>query len=521
MNLKKHLLTALLLSFTLASACSDPDTSPNSNNTNNSQQQDTSPQDTSSDVFEDTLEDTSEDTPLPEDTSEDILEDTDLPESPILAGILDDTFAPDSKTPGIFTGPDQLLSDGSTLTLDATGNIIVAGRGRLIPTDQPADFPKMFTLRVNTDGTPDPTFGNTPTIPGLTTLAFGPENQEIVVLATALQPDNKTVTCGNIRSTTMGRSQLVVARLNSDGTPDPTFGNTSEYPGLAYFDVPTDKPNSLCWALHILDDGKILAAGQVGTNSTMIPLLMRLNSDGTLDNTFGNDPETPGITLHDIAPDNIWLYAQLREFTVLPNGQILALIHSQNLRTGRQNGYLLRFNADGTLDEDFGLITLELPEDASHEAIDFTIHPTTGQIFITGRAFTTDPDIPFQAFVHALTADGQPDTQFPTFILTDLHAATRAILVQPDGKIVATGSSITHSNPAFEAGNLLAVRLLPDGQLDPTFATNGIFTHHSPTLLFYTARAQLDPQNRLVLTGSTPLDGHQSPRGLTFITRLR
>ncbi len=379
----------------------------------------------------------------------------------------------------------------------------------------------MFTLRVDNNGTPDPTFGNTPTIPGLTTLPFGPEAQDIVVLATRLQPDNKTVTCGNIRSTQMGRAQLVVTRLNPDGTPDPTFGNTLENPGIAYFDIPTDKPNSLCWALHILDDGKILASGQVGTNSTMIPLLMRLNPDGTLDSTFGNNPETPGITLHDIAPDNTWLYAQLREFTVLPNGQILGLINSTDLQKGHRNGYLLRFNADGTLDPTFDLVTLELPEKASHEVIDFTVHPTTGQIFITGKVFTPDPDVPFQAFVHALTPDAQPDPQFPTYILADLHAATRAILVQPDGKIVATGSSITHSNPAFEAGDLLVIRLNPDGQLDTNFAQDGIFTHQNPNLLFFTARALLDTQGRLVLTGSTPLDGHQSPRGHTFITRLR
>lgn len=517
MNLHKSLLTTLLLTFTLT-ACSDPDRSPNPTN-NSDTIQDTSLQDTS-------LQDTNTSQDILEDTSADTSHDTDTtPELPQFAGTLDDTFAPTAQTPGIFTGPQHLRSDGSTLNLDTSGNILVAGRGRLTPQNQPADFPKMFTLQLNDTGELNPVFGEN----GLTTLALGPETQNITVLATTLQPDNKIVTCGNLHGAQMGRAHLVITRQNPDGTPDPTFGNTPQtpqhLPGIATFDIPTDKPNSLCWTLHILDDGKILAAGQIGANSTMIPLLMRLNPDGTLDSTFGNDPETPGITLHDIAPDETFLYAQIREFTVLPNNQILALIHSTDLIQNHQNGYLLRFNADGTLDENFELVTLELPDQASHEVIDFTVHPTTNQFFITGRVYTPDPDIPFQAFVHALTADAQPDPQFPTYIHPELYAATRSILIQPDGKIVAAGSSITHQNADFEAGDLLVLRLNLDGQLDPTFAadspTPGVFTHQNPNLLFYTARALLDTENRLVLTGSTPVDNEQSPRGHTFITRLR
>lgn len=521
------LIVALALSFTLA-ACSDSDPSHNDKTPPNNALADIGLEDaTSEDTDESTDTEDLEDIEDPEDTSEDIED----PEEPFeLLGILDETFAAAGPTPGVFAGPTNLRSDGSGLVVTPTGNILVAGRSRLITApdaEEPSvDFPKMFTVQLSSAGELTSEFGTSSEHPGVALLPLGAEANDIVVLATELQPDGKTITCGHVRSTQMGRSQLFVARLNADGTPDATFGNNPEMPGRAYFDVPVDKPNSLCWALHVLPSGKILAAGQVGANSTLTPLLMRLNADGTLDETFGNTPahpaSIPGTTLHDIFPDDTWHYALIRELAVLADGKILALIDSLHLQTGRKNGYLLRFEADGTLDETFATVTLELPNGASHEVFDFTVEPTTGRIFIAGKVQHIAGLPLYRAFVHALSADGQPDPTFSTYILDDLNAAARAILLQPDGKILAVGSSITHPDTSFEAGELLVIRLDPTtGQPDLSFATGGVLLHESTTHTFYAARAHFDPEGRLILTGSTPIDNAYTPRGHTFITRIR
>ena len=81
---------------------------------------------------------------------------------------------------------------------------------------------------------------------------LGPPSSEILVLAGAIQPDGKSLICGNRRGATLGRSDLVVARLNPDGSPDPTFGSDPTMAGRAYFQVPADAPNGLCWTLKVL-----------------------------------------------------------------------------------------------------------------------------------------------------------------------------------------------------------------------------------------------------------------------------
>lgn len=446
-------------------------------------------------------------------------------------GVIDEAFAAAQPTPGLFVGPDELRADPTAL-MAAPGapggplEILVSGRGRL-----KSGGDRMYSMRFAADGELVGSYGNG----GIATLALGQEDQTIVVLAGALQPDGKSLVCGNVRAAQMGRANLFVARLNPDGSPDPSFGADAARPGRAYFEVPDDAPNSLCWAVQPLDSGKILVAGQFAANNKLTPLLMRLDSTGQLDTDFGSSLDTSGVVALDIAPGTPGIFAKFRALRVLDDQKILALVDAIDTRSGSQTGYVVRYGSDGRLDTDFGgggqrpgIAMLQLPEDANHEVFDFEVSSDARHIFVVGQTKNLTGAPENRLFVHALDANGQVDAGFATggtFLLEDLRSAARALAVQSDGKLLVAGSTIAHSNEAFESGALLVLRLGADGALDSSFAsdadTPGIFMWEHPEHTFYVARAILDAHDGLLVVGSSPEDSAQSPRGHQFIVRVR
>src|SRR5207237_3316133 len=112
----------------------------------------------------------------------------------------------------------------------------------------------------------------------------------------AIQPDGKILIAGtfqNVAGFVYGR----IARLNPDGTIDLTF-NTN---GIG--------ANNQINDIKLLPDGKILIAG-IFTQYNGVPKqrVARLNSDGTLDNSFTYTPLGTGTIINDL--------------DVLPNGKI-------------------------------------------------------------------------------------------------------------------------------------------------------------------------------------------------------
>jgi uncharacterized delta-60 repeat protein len=99
--------------------------------------------------------------------------------------------------------------------------------------------------------------------------------------------------------------------------------------------------------------------------------------------------------------------------------------------------------------------------------------------------------------------DGQLDPGFGNggtvvLIQTDSGLA-RGIDLQPDGRIVVTGDAFC--GPVGEAC-FGAARLMPDGQLDPSFGDGGI-ARHDPIRRTYTSDVAVQPDGRIVLVGRT------------------
>ena len=207
------------------------------------------------------------------------------------------------------------------VALTHSGQIVVAGISV-------ASFPQssqMAVARYNANGALDKTFGNQGMV-----LNGGAGIARDSVDDVAVGADNKPVVVGAI----FGRGGLsfLIQRFNSDGSPDGTnFGTPSRVSLQQEFN-----------SVAIQGDGKIVAAGEANN------ALVRFNSDGTLDNSFGNrgaiDP-TLGIG------QNLST-AALRDVLLQSDGKIV--VGGTSDLQSPHDFYIARYDAAGKLDGTFG-----------------------------------------------------------------------------------------------------------------------------------------------------------------------
>jgi uncharacterized delta-60 repeat protein len=172
-----------------------------------------------------------------------------------------------------FGNTDGISVSGLSLTPD--GRIVVTGTVGVGVAGQ-AGFGDILAVRVTSAGTLDPTFGTG----GQTVVDFGGAE---TAGASTLQPDGKLVVVGGKGFGTNGNTQFagVALRLNTDGTLDPTFGSG----GKVNVDFGTQGEAT---AVAVQQNGKLVLAGNprfVGPTRGI--LAVRLNADGSIDPTFG------------------------------------------------------------------------------------------------------------------------------------------------------------------------------------------------------------------------------------------
>ncbi|MBA3543144.1 MAG: hypothetical protein H0T83_01675 [Chthoniobacterales bacterium] len=315
-----------------------------------------------------------------------------------------------------------------------------------------------------------------------------------------LQSDGKIVAVGD--SGIYPGFNAAITRLNSDGSLDSSFGNGGTV--INHFST-TDS----FAAVAIQPDGKIVAVGSAqattGNNGTDV-LLARYNSDGTLDSTFGTNGAV--ITkLRSNIPAGWYFSASAVDVTVLADGKILIGGYTITVAFGRMA--LLRYNPDGTLDQAFG--------DAGKVITEFPVGPNgvNGGAYAAALAVQADgkavlagsfTDNSFSEIAVArINSDGSADTSFGTggrvtTSLGDGDATALDVLIQGDGKIVAGGY--------FESGlrdaDFAIVRYNSDGTLDPSFGRGGIMTNdlNNGTDDKITAMV-LQADNKIVAVGET------------------
>jgi len=181
-------------------------------------------------------------------------------------GSLDTSFSNDGiATLNIGAGNDIINS----LVLQSDGKILVTG-----PIGFGGGASDFSVVRFNTNGTLDKNFG----IQGKTITSIN-SNGEDYPTTILLQPDDKIILVGT--SDTGSQQEIAIARYNKDGSLDLTFSMD----GIVKTDISKgpDSGNSAT----LQKDGKILVTGYTYNGTKYDLLLLRYNTNGDLDNSFG------------------------------------------------------------------------------------------------------------------------------------------------------------------------------------------------------------------------------------------
>ena len=219
--------------------------------------------------------------------------------------------------------------------------------------------------------------------------------------ALALQSDGKIVVAGiSGYSATAGNADFTVVRYNTDGSLDTSFDDD----GIVITDIgPGTNDDDYCRGMAIQPNGKIIIGGRSFlTPSTYGLVVVRYNTDGSLDTTFDGD----GKAQFEI-PAIIEMYG----FALQSDGRIL--IAGRSFLNGVFTGLIARFNTNGSLDTSFGT---NGSTTASVSGIFSVALQPDGKIIASG---TQGPDPAFA--IARLNPNGSLDTSFGTNGVTTYH----------------------------------------------------------------------------------------------------
>ena len=314
---------------------------------------------------------------------------------------------------GFFEGLEGPSGGVISAALQPDGKVLIGGRFITVN-----GTTRGRIARLNSNGSLDTSFGN------------GLAGAEFEVYSVALQADGKVLIGGDF-TTVNGTLQTRIARLNSDGTLDTGFGN-----GLA-------GANSSVYSVAVQSDGKVLIGGSfTNVNSTTRGRIARLNSDGTLDASFGNG----------LAGANTFVYS----VAVQPDGKVL-IGGSFGLVNGLARGRIARLNSNGSLDTSFGSGLA-----GANTTVNSIGVQSDGKVLIGGQ-FTTVNGTE-RTRIARLNSDGTLDTGFGNG-LAGADSTVQSVALQAEGKALIGGQFTTVNGPS----RARIARLNTDGSLDTGF----------------------------------------------------
>lgn len=317
------------------------------------------------------------------------------------AGVFDNSFGNN----GVVTYLSGPQSNASAVAIDSSGNIVVAGND---------GSNNIILLRYTTAGILDTSFGSG----GVATLAIGDGSS---TAAMVIDANDKIVVAGN--SVINGIVNLFIARFNSDGTLDTSFGTSSGYTTI------TSNNSYSGTSLAIDLNAKLVVVGSVSTNNGSDFLIVRFDTNGQLDTSFN----TTGVVTTNINGNN-----QSNALSVVIDSFNRIVASGSTINNNNNTDVVVRYNNDGSLDTAFGVNSDGIVTNSigTNSKILASLIDLNGNIFTGGFS-----DNNFA--VARYTVNGSLDTTFGQdgIVLTTINAGSQinAVALQADGRAVAGG----------------------------------------------------------------------------------
>lgn len=360
------------------------------------------------------------------------------------AGVLDRSFGLNGSV--VLGGP---------ATFDEARAVVVQGDGKILVGGDIGDAG--VVVRLTSTGALDPAFqGGIVTIPGV----------GLIVPTLSLLPDGRIVVA----------TGSALARLNPDGRLDGSFGVNGVVPRTGSDFVTVE-------AMAIQSDGRIVVAGNISSGSfggpTEVGAVVRYSAAGALDPSFGNG----GVVTTDFDTEYMDRGTHFDGLAIQPDGRIVVggnvyIWGFPNLppvpgsrppvaHTGMSDVALVRYLPDGRLDPSFA---------------------GSGKV-ITRVPGQANPDYHFAA----------------SAIVPEAQSAARSVAIGPGGAILVAGIS------GQGLARPVALRYTSGGLLDTTFGRNGAMVLDLGNASGWANALALQPDGRLVLAGATLTGWREAP----------
>jgi uncharacterized delta-60 repeat protein len=368
-------------------------------------------------------------------------------ETPSTGGLLDPTFGSGGVVSPASSG--DFLCD---VLAQPDGKVVTVGRSN-------GDF---LIARYNPNGFADTTFGTG----GRVTTNIGKPSSPDFARAVAIQPGTggKLIAAGATSDYHTSNSDLALARYSPNGTLDTTFGTK----GKVITDLGTGSDHG--WSMAVQPDGRIVVAGSYGSGQLAV---IRYTAAGALDSTFGSG----GKVLTNIALGN-GAYGGGRRVDVAlqSDGRIVVCGSVDDFIVVRLNS---NGSFDTTFGNGTGRVTTQFPDRPQAGASAVAIQ-ADGRIVVAGDSnvlgggddcVTVVRYNPDGSLDPAFGSGGTDVVHLNLADPTVNQTGAATVAVQSDGRIVLGGYA---RNDAYLTQYYdLATRLNPDGTVDTGYGTNG------------------------------------------------
>ena len=255
-----------------------------------------------------------------------------------------------------------------------------------------------------------------------------------------------------------GVDQFVLVRYNSDGSLDTTLKGSGKL---------TTAVGKDCHGkgVALQGDGKIVVAGySFKAGGGQCFTVLRYTADGSLDTSFADS----GKVTTNVGTK----YASAESVTIQSDGKIVVAGDSFNA-SGNNDFAVVRYNANGTLDMSFNETGKATADFGAHDYGRSVAVHGDGRIVVTGYT-TKSYESKKECALACFKANGSLDTTFngtgevTTNFGGDGNAEGRSVAVQTDGKIVVVGYATAGNIEEFALARYNA-----DGTLDTSFGDSG------------------------------------------------
>ena len=337
----------------------------------------------------------------------------------------------------------------------------------------------------------------------------------------AIQSDGKIVAAGLSLANASPAGAFALARYDTNGQLDATFGSGGF--------VRSASDGWWAHAMVIQPDGKIVVAGDADFLNADYGVVgfgvKRFNTDGSADHSFGTSGESDVIVVNHLPISNFALDDHANSVALQSDGQIVVAGQFNNYADTASGSHveftLVRFNSNGTVDSSFGIhgsvMNYIAGGDSTTDVANSVAIQQDGKIVAAGSSYDPyDPSGNFMAVALArYDTNGTLDTTFGVNGTERVALPgggggddeAHSVAIQPDGKILVGGFSVTASGPHQGGGTEFAVaRFNADGSLDQTFGSGGAsltYIYGGDSASDKADAMALQPDGKIVLAGKT------------------